>query len=63
MNIGGISAYEPAQLQTAFEPLLTKLYDGVTASNGFQDFIETMVGTFRLKAVTLIIHHGETHEV
>lgn len=63
MNIGGISAYEPTQLHVAFEPLLAKLYDGVTAPTGFQDFIETMVGTFGLKAVTLIIHHAETHEV
>lgn len=53
----------PSHLLPAFEQLLAKLYDGVTASNGFQNFIEALVGTFGLKAVTLIIHHAETHEV
>lgn len=57
------SAYEPNRLHAAFEPLLGKLYDGVTAPHGFQDFIEGLVDSFRLKAVTLIILHAETHEV
>ena len=52
-----------SQLPTSYNQLLAKLYDGVTASNGFQNFIEALVEIFGLKAVTLIIHHAETHEV
>lgn len=51
------------QLHAAIDPLLASLYDGVTAANGFQSFIEGLVESFGLKAVTLIVHHAETHEV
>ncbi|WP_052452193.1 helix-turn-helix transcriptional regulator [Noviherbaspirillum autotrophicum] len=50
-------------LHVSIDPLLAKLYDGVTSANGFQDFIEALVTSFDLKAVTLIVHHAETHEV
>ena len=52
----------PTQLQ-AVDRLLGKLYDGVTAPDGFQEFIDVLIETFGLKAVTLIIHNADTHEV
>ncbi len=47
----------------AVERLLGKLYDGVTAPDGFQAFIDAIIETFGVKAVTMIIHHADTHEV
>ncbi len=45
------------------ESLLARLYDGVTAQNGFQDFLAVFAQAFDLAAMTLIIQHRETHEM
>ncbi|WP_147383959.1 helix-turn-helix transcriptional regulator [Noviherbaspirillum sedimenti] len=45
------------------EPLLMTLYDGVTASNGFQDFLAAFARTFNVAAMSLFIQHRETHEM
>ncbi|MDB5761548.1 MAG: helix-turn-helix transcriptional regulator [Herminiimonas sp.] len=45
------------------DDLLGNLYEAVMAPTGFQAFIEAFRENFRLKAVTMVIRHAETHEV
>lgn len=45
------------------DELLGHLYDAVMAPDGFQKFIESLCGGFRLKAVTMIIRHVATQEI
>ncbi len=45
------------------DSLLAALYDGVTASEGFQGFITSLAASFELKAVTLITLHPATHDI
>jgi DNA-binding CsgD family transcriptional regulator/PAS domain-containing protein len=47
----------------AYEPLLEKLYDGVTAPDGFQLFIEALVSTFAVRSAVLAVFHDDTHAV
>lgn len=52
-----------AALRADIEPLLGSLYDAVMSPSGFQEFIEALCRTFRLKGVMLGIRHAETQEV
>lgn len=47
----------------SYDALVTHIYDGVMAAQGFEAFVAALATAFRLKAVTMIIHNAVTHEV
>ena len=58
-----VASVFPGTPPDALDTLLSHLYDGVMAPEGFACFVETLAAIFRLKATTMVIHNAMTHEI